>query len=84
MESIILYFFTYVDNNENFRYEYITNVCQGKNINTFFSPHFVLLFLFVFIIMIIIIIIIIHFCCNSEPTHRRLEFFPRIRNYGIL
>ena len=26
MESIILYFFTYVDNNENFKYEYITNI----------------------------------------------------------
>ena len=53
------------------------------------SIHFFLLissfcFLFVFIIIIIIIIIIIHFCCNSEPTHRRLEFFPRIRNYDIL
>ena len=84
MESIILYFFTYVDNNKNFKYEYITNVCQGKNINTFFLLISSFCFLFVFIIIIIIIIIIIHFCCNSEPTHRRLEFFPLIRNYDIL
>ena len=26
MESIILYFFTYVDKNKNFKYEYITNI----------------------------------------------------------
>ena len=37
MESIILYFFTYVDNNENFKYEYITNIFAKEKTYIFFS-----------------------------------------------
>lgn len=37
---------------KHFKYEYITNVCQGKNINTFFSPHFVLLFFCLFLLLL--------------------------------